>query len=66
MPRFFVQLIVDSQVDRVALEFPSHEAAIEDANRARADIMRDEARDCRIEISDPEGRVVATVPQLDN
>jgi hypothetical protein len=63
MPRFFVQLTVDSQVDHMALEFSSPEAVIEDANRAWAHILRENARDCRIEISDEDGRVVATVPQ---
>jgi Domain of unknown function (DUF6894) len=64
MPRYFFDVYCNSRAegDRVAIEFPSPQAAIEDAKQALLELMRDEALDCRIEILDPEGSVVARVP----
>jgi hypothetical protein len=68
MPQYFFHVFCDSLVegDRVAIEFPSLEAAIEDAKQARLEMLRDEDLDCRIAIADQEGRVFATVPRLDS
>jgi hypothetical protein len=53
----------------VGVEFPSLEAAIEDAEHARRDYLKDEEikapraqRRCRFEITDKDGQVVARVP----
>ena len=71
MSRYFFHLYTEGSVeqDMVGVEFPSLEAAIEDAQRARREYLRDEEieapraqRHCRFEITDKDGRVVATVP----
>ena len=70
MSRYFFHLYTESSVeqDTVGVEFPSLEAAIEDAEQARCDYLREEIkapraqRQCRFEITDKEGQVVAMVP----
>ena len=74
MPRYFSHLHTEAGIEKdpTGLEFPSLEAAVADAQEARREYLRDEGveiarvrRQCRFEITDQSGRVVATVPDAD-
>jgi hypothetical protein len=74
MPRFFFHLHTDRAIDQdtTGVVFPTLEAAIADARLALAEYMRDEnicsapqRSQCRFEIEDQNGKLVATVPKPD-
>jgi len=74
MPRYFFHLHTEAGVewDPAGLEFPSLETAMADAKQARYEYLRDEGiesgrerRQCRYEITDQSGNVIATVPAAD-
>jgi hypothetical protein len=52
--------------DPIGTEFLSVEDAIKDARIAQRDIESDGEPNCRIEITDDQGRLVATVPRANN
>jgi hypothetical protein len=72
MPKFFFHLHTENGIDRdsVGVDFPSLEAAVNDAQRARFEYLRDEGindpreeRRCRFEITDQDGRIITMVPR---
>jgi hypothetical protein len=74
MPKFYFHLYTEGGVDpdRIGVDFPSLEAAVSDALRARREYLRDEGIDdpreerlCRFEIADQEGRIITMVPRAD-
>jgi hypothetical protein len=74
MPRYFFHLHTEAGIEKdiMGLEFPSLEAAVADAQEARREYLSDEGVEstrersqCRFEITDQSGRVVATVPDAD-
>ena len=73
MPKYFFYCILNS-IDPVGVgvEFPSLDAAVTDAQRARREYLRDERIDdpreerrCRFEITDQDGMIVTMVPRAD-
>ena len=74
MPRYFFHLHTENSIDPdgVCLEFPSLDAAVADAQRARREYLRDEGiedpreeRRCRFEITDQDGKLITMVPRGD-
>ena len=74
MPKYFFHLHTENSMapDGVGVEFPSLDAAVADAQRARREYLRDERIDdpreerrCRFEITDQDGKTVTMVPRAD-
>ena len=74
MPRYFFHLHTENSIsqDGVGVEFPSLDAAVADAQRARREYLRNERIDdpreerrCRFEITDQNGKVITMVPRGD-
>ena len=74
MPKFYFHLHTEGGVDPdvVGVDFPSLDAAVTDALRARHEYLRDEGIDdpreerrCRFEIADEDGRIITMVPRAD-
>jgi hypothetical protein len=74
LPKFFFHLHTEGGLDpdSVGVDFPSLEAAVTDAQKARCEYLRDEGindpreeRRCRFEITDQGGRIIAMVPRAD-
>ena len=74
MPKYFFYLHTENSIDPVGVgvEFPSLDAAVADAQRARREYLRDERIDdpreerrCRFEITDQDGMIVTMVPRAD-
>ena len=74
MPKYFFHLHTENSMasDGVGVEFPSLDAAVADAQRARREYLRDERIDdpreerrCRFEITDQDGMIVTMVPRAD-
>jgi hypothetical protein len=64
MPRYFFNLHLDGDVarDPIGIEVPDLDSAIADVQRARAELIDEEAIDeLRLEIMDEHGRIVAKV-----
>ena len=64
MPRYFFHIHVDADVARdvIGIDLPDLNEAIAEANKARVEIMDEEALDqLWLEIMDERGRVVAKV-----
>ncbi len=74
MPRFFFHIrSADArETDQTGIEFSSLEEAIDDARRARTEMRVDAAAEPHtkstkvFEITDEQGRVLATIPLLDS
>ena len=68
MPHFFFNMLFGFRVeeDCVGTDFLSVEEAISDAGRTQRAIERDGEFNCRIEITDHQGRILATVPRANN
>ena len=65
MPRYFFHIHIGEKVgrDTMGLELPTLDEAISDAERARIEIMLEDALDeLWLEILDQSGKVVAFVP----
>ena len=74
MPKYFFHLHTENSTEPtgVGVEFPTLDAAVADAQRARCEYLRDEGIDdpreerrCRFEIRDHEGRAITIVPRAD-
>ena len=62
MPRYFFHIHVDDERDVIGIDLPDLNEAIAEANKARVEIMDEEALDqLWLEIMDERGRVVAKV-----